>query len=142
MPVPTAETFSFAEGKLFLWASASGAGATGSGIAFCQDSTIRFNYGWIEYRSIDAVYLRFITGQRVDMSIANLLSDTQMWRLVQASAAINARFEGTVTGGLSRSAIWQLYSGVVEQAQISQAEGTLFRGNYTMHANEWSAFGQ
>lgn len=142
MPLPTAETFSFVEGKLFVWASASGVGATGSGIAFARDSTIRFTYGWIEHRSIDDVYIRLVTARRADLSVMSLLCDQQLYRYAQASAPVNARFEGLVTGGLSQSAIWQLYSGVIEQASFSQADGQLFQGNYTMHANEWSAFGQ
>lgn len=136
----TGEVFAFPEGKLYLWPSASG-NASGSGVGFARDSTIRFTYGWKEYKSIDDVYVRLVTAKRAELSINSLLCDQAIFRLAQASAAVNAKFEGSI-GGLTQSAMWVLYSGAIDQAGFSQSEGQLFQGNYTMHANIWSAFGQ
>jgi hypothetical protein len=141
--VATGETFSFAEGRLYLYASASG-NTSGSGIGFAENASLKFAYGWVERVGANNRLVRVLTGQRADLAIGTLLADLALFRLANATAAVNAKFEGLVSAGaaLQKSAVWVLYSGVVDEAGITQGQGQLFRGNYSMHAHEWSAFGQ
>lgn len=141
MPGPaTGEVYTFAEGKLFLYASASGA-TTGSGIGFAENARLRLTYGWHNYRTLDGVYHDLLTGQRADLSIGTLYADRVLFALVNASAAVNARFEGSQPS-LGRSALFVLYSGAVDNFEIEQANAQNWRAAYGMHANTWSAFGQ
>ncbi len=141
MPGPgTGEVYSFAEGKLYLYASASGT-TSGSGVGFAEGASLRFAYGWREARDIDRRYRRQIVERRAELSIQNLLGDLTLFRLANGTAAVNAKFEGLITGGFVRSAQWVLYSGVVDEASFTQQRGQIFGGHYAMHANVWSAFG-
>lgn len=141
MPVnATGEVYSWAEGTLLLYASASGA-TTGSGIGFAENARLRLTYGWYNYRTLDGAYHDLITGQRADLTIGTLYADRALFALVNASAAVNARFEGSQPS-LGRSALFVLYSGVVDICEIEQANAQNWRAVYGMHANAWSAFGQ
>ena len=141
MPVPTAETYSFAEGKLYLYASASGT-ASGSGIGFAEGARLRISYGWRNHQTLDGQYHDRITGQRADLQVDHLFYDLTLFRLANASAAVNTKFEGLVTGGLGQSALWTLYSGVIDNLEVAQVKGDVFKGGLAYHANSWSALGQ
>ena len=138
--IATGESFSFAEGRLYLYASASGT-TSGSGIGFAENATLSISYGWHETQGLD-IWQRVMTGQLAKLVIGTLYGDRTLFNLANASAAVHAKFEGQITGGLSRSAQWLLYSGVVDNFTVSQQNGALFRATYDMHATEWSAFGQ
>src|SRR3990167_7169483 len=135
--VATGEVYSFAEGRLYLYASASG-NTSGSGIGFAENASLKFAFGWQDHAGANNQYVRALTGQRADLTIGAL------FRLAQATAAINAKFEGLISAGaaLQKSAVWVLYSGVVDEAAISQSDGRLFGGAFSCHFNQWSAFGQ
>lgn len=141
--IATGEVYSFAEGKLYLYASASG-NTSGSGVGFVGDATLKFAFGWVDAPGANAQYVRVLTGQRADLAIGALVADLNLFRLAQATAAVNARFEGLISAGaaLQKSAMWVLYSGVVDEAQINQNQGALFGGTFAAHFNQWSAFGQ
>lgn len=139
--IATGETFSFAEGKFYLYASASGT-TSGSGVGFARGAVLTFTYGWLEVGNVVGDYVSVITGQRVSISIDSLLGDQTLFTLANATAAVNARFEGLVTGGRSQSAYWLLYSGNVETVSVTQNDGALMIGSYSMYARKWSAFGQ
>ena len=62
--IATGETFSLAEGRLYLYASASGT-ASGSGIGFFQGGTLAFRYGWFEYETLNGKRRR-LTGRAFD----------------------------------------------------------------------------
>lgn len=141
MGIATGETYSFAEGRLYLYASASGA-ASGSGIAFAEGATLREAYGWREMAGANRRRLRVLTGRRVDLTVDTLYSDRTLAALAQGTAAVHAKFEGLVTGaGVGKSAVWWLYSGVIDEVQLRQADNQVWRGSYGMHAHDWSAFG-
>lgn len=142
--IATGETYSFAEGRLYLYASASGT-TSGSGIGYAENATLRITYGWKDRQDLDNGYRHFLTGRRADLTIGNLYADKVLFDLANASAAVNAKFEGRVTGpagAVQKSAQFVLYSGVVEQFELTQQRGNLFNAAYSMHANLWSAFGQ
>lgn len=140
--IATGETFSFAEGKLYLYASASGT-TSGSGIGFARAATLRFVYGWVDFPTLNGGWQRLITGKRADLNIGQLYGDRTLFTLADSTAAVNAKFEGLVTGNAqtTKSAQYILYSGVVDDVEINQNNGDLFQASYAMHANEWSAFG-
>lgn len=138
--IATGEVYSFAEGKLYLYASASG-NTSGSGIGFAQNASLRFVYGRYEFRGVGKVYRRVVTGQRAELAIETLLADLTLFRLANASAAVNAKFEALISSGVTQSAQWILYSGAVSEANFQQQQGDVMRGRYAMFANEWSAFG-
>jgi len=140
----TGEIFAFPEGRLYLYASASGT-TSGSGIGFAQGATLTFAYGWreVEY-AIGAPTgnkERHLTGARAELTIENLFGDLALFRLANATAAVNAKFEGVMTGGVSRSAQFVLYSGAVDTLTVNQQDGQSFQGSYSMHSDRWSAFG-
>lgn len=140
--IATGESFSFAEGKLYLYASASGT-TSGSGIGFARNAQMRFSYGWQRWRNQDGTYSQALTGKECDLSIENLYSDRTLFNLANATAACNAKFEGLVTGaGLGKSAQFVMYSGVVTDFQIDQADGQLFRSRFSFLANAWTGLGQ
>ncbi len=139
--ISTGETFAFAEGNLWLYASASGT-VSGSGVAWAQDATVRFIYGWKNDRLLSGQYFDLLTGQAVTMQVSHLLGDMYFFRLAQLTGAVNAKFEGLVTGGLSQSAQWILYSGVIDAVEYTQSTDQVFKGSVNMHANTWSGFGQ
>lgn len=143
MPGPaTGETFSFAEGKLSLYAVASG-NTSGSGIGFARNASLKFAFGWKDFDLEELKVERILTGQRADLAVGHLLADLTLFRLAQATAPVNAQFEGVINAGpLAQSAVWVLYSGVVDEAAITQAEGQAFAGNFAAHFASWSAFGQ
>lgn len=138
--IATGEVFAFPEGKLYAFASAAGT-VSGSGIGFAENARLTFVYGWMEWRGAGGAYHRAITGQRADLDIGYLFGDTQMWRLVNNSAAVNLKFEGLVTAVGVQSAVFALYSGVGDSFDVSQADGQTFKARASFHANEWSAFG-
>lgn len=139
---PSGEVFSFPEGRLHLWPSASGSNS-GSAIAFVVKATLRFQHGWLELPNADKTYTRVETGRRADLTIEHMYAYRSMYALADASAAVNAKFEGLVGGGAAaQSAVYALYSGAIDVASITQADGDVFQGSLTMHATEWSAFGQ
>lgn len=141
--IATGEVYSFAEGKLYLYASASG-NTSGSGIGFAQNASLKFAYGWKDFELEENKVERIITGQRVDLAIGTLFADLTLFRLAQATAPVNAKFEGLLNGGaaLQQSAVWVLYSGVVDESEINQVQGQAFGGSFAAHFNTWSAFGQ
>lgn len=140
--IATGEVYSFAEGKLHLFASASGT-TTGSGIGFARESTLTFTYGWRDVEGADRRYRRVMTGRRVEMSVRALYADRVLFNLANASAAVNARFEGLVTGaGLGKSAHFAMYSGVIDSVSVNQSDGAMNQITLNYHANDWSAFGQ
>jgi len=140
MGIATGEVFAFPEGRLYLYASASGT-ASGSGIGFAEGAQLQATIGWRETFAHGGRPRRVETGRRVDLTINSLFGDLTLVRLAQASAAVNARFEGLVTGGRIQSAHLALYSGVIDSFTLTQQDGELFRANYAMHAHTWSAFG-
>lgn len=142
--IATGEVFSWPEGKLYLYASASGT-TSGSGIGYAEGATVRFTYGWKDRQDPDNGYRHFLTGRRVDLMIDMLYGDKVFFALANASAAVNGKFEALLTGvaGVpSKSAQYVLYSGVIDQLEIKQTKGNLFAASYQMHANLWSGFGQ
>lgn len=140
MGIATGETYSFSEGKLYLYASANGT-ASGSGISFAKEATLNFVFGWVDFQNLNGNYVRILTGQRADLRISTLYADKTLHDLANSTGAVNAKFEGVVTGGRSQSAQYVLYSGVIDSVTLMQVEGDLFKGDYAMHANTWSAFG-
>ena len=141
--IATGETFSFNEGKLYLYASASGT-TSGSGIGFARGATLTFTYGWLEVGNAAGDYLSVITGKRAALSIDNLLGDANLFNLANSTGAINARFEALVTGAagaVNKSAYWSLYSGAVETVSFTQSDNELMAGSYSMYARQWSAWG-
>lgn len=139
--IATGESYSFPEGKLYLYASASGT-ASGSGVGYVENARLTFAYGWGEWGTLNAVKQRAITGRRAELSIDAVYADLVFFNLAQASAAVNAKFEGLTTGIGVRSAQWNLYSGVVDAFTVTQAARDVFHASYAMHAEAWSAFGQ
>lgn len=139
--IATGEVFSFAEGKLYLWAAASG-NTSGSGVGFAENASLKFAHGWKDFDLEELKVERILTGQRVDLVIGKLVSDLGLFRLAQATASVNAKFEGLIAAGpLQQSALWVLYSGVVDEAAINQNQGALFGGNFAAHFATWSALG-
>lgn len=138
--ISTGEVYAFPEGKLYAFASASGTNS-GSGIGFAQNARLAFAYGWQEWRGGGGTYRRAITGKRASLQIGQLFGDTQLFRLLDGTAAINLRFEGLVTGTGVSSALFALYSGVPDGFEVTQNDGQVFRAAANFHANEWSAFG-
>ena len=142
MGIATGEVFSFPEGMLYLYASASGT-TSGSGVAFCEEAGLKLNYGWYEAGAFNAQPFRVLTGQRADLTISLLYADRTFYKLADATAALHAKFEGLITAnGLGKSALWWLYSGVIDSVEVSQAQGQVWRGSIAFHASQWSAFGQ
>ena len=137
--IATGETFAFPEGKLYLYASASGT-TSGSGIGFATDARLEFAYDWIDAAGADGRHDHVLLARQARLAIGALFGDLTLWRLANATAAVNAKFEGLVTGGIIQSAQVILYSGVVDAASVSQNDGDVFQGRYEMHAFEWSAF--
>jgi len=138
--IATGETFSFAEGKLYLYASASGT-TSGSGVGFMQGATITCVYGWDETITCDGRYENVITGRMITLQANALHSDQYLFRLANLTGAVNARFEALVTGGRSQSAWFLLYSGVIHNASISESDGAINRGSFSMYARAWTAIG-
>ncbi len=141
--IATGEVFSWPEGKLYLYASASGT-TSGSGIGFARQSTLTLTYGWLDLEAADRRMYRAITGRRAEMTIGALYSDRSILALVNASAPVHAKFEGVVTGGaaLGKSGQIVLYSGVVDSYAITQSDGAMFSQSLSLHSRDWSAFGQ
>ena len=140
--VATGEAYSWAEGKLYLFASASGT-TSGSGIGFAENARLRLAVGFDDLRNANRSITRAETGRRADLTIGTLYADRTLVNLANAGAAVNAKFEAYVSAGpVQKSAVFWLYSGVIDTVELAGAEGGLFRGAYAMHANEWSAFGQ
>jgi hypothetical protein len=140
VPIATGETFAWPEGQLVVYASASGA-TTGSGVGFAENARLSFTYGWYEYRGAGGTYRREITGQVANLSIGALWGDTQLFQLLNASAALNAVFRASA-GALTQSAHIVLYSGVGDSVSFDGAEGQVFKAAYNFHCNTWSGFGQ
>lgn len=140
MGIATGEVYAFPEGKLYAYASASGS-TSGSGLGFVENARLTFTYGWQEWRNVGGAYRRAITGQRADLAIGQMFGDTQLFRLMNASAAVNLKFEGLLTGTGVVSAVFALYSGVSDRFEVNQADGQMFKAAAAFHANEWSAFG-
>ena len=140
MPVATGEVFSFAEGKLILYASASGA-TTGSGVGFVQGVSLTFAYGWDETLTCDGRYENVITGKIATLAANVLHGDNYLFRLANLAGAVNARFESLITGGRSQSAQFLLYSGVIDNASVQESDGSLNEGAFSMYARTWSAIG-
>jgi hypothetical protein len=140
MGIATGEVFAFPEGKLYLYASASGT-ASGSGVAWVENAEIGFVYGWLDEERMGGVHREYRTGQRVDLTIGTMVGDLSLWRLADAGSALNAKFEGLVTGGRIQSAQWIIYSGMADSVRIAQQDGDLFRGQFAMHGWEYSGFG-
>lgn len=140
MPVATGETFSFAEGKLILYASASGT-TTGSGVGFVQGVSLTFAYGWDETLTCDGRYENVITGKLVTLAANVLHGDNYLFRLANLTGAVNARFESLITGGRSQSAQFLLYSGMIDNAALQESDGDINRGTFSMYARSWSAIG-
>lgn len=140
MGIATGEVFAFPEGRLHLYASASGT-ASGSGVAWAENAEIAFTYGWLDEERMDSVHREQRTGVRVDLTIGSLFGDLSVWRLADAGSALNAKFEGLVTGGRIQSAQWIIYSGMADTVRITQSDGDVFRGQFAMHGWSYSAFG-
>jgi len=140
--IATGESYSFAEGRLYLYASASGT-TSGSGIGFARNAQMRVTYGWRRWRNADGTYARAITGQQVDLSIESLYSDRTLFNLTNGTAAVNAKFEGLVTGaGLGKSAQFTMISGDISECQLDQSDGEMFRYRFAYMANNWTVAGQ
>lgn len=139
--IATGEAFSFAEGRIWLYASASGT-TSGSGIGFARDTTLRFAYGYRNERGLKLNYFDIRTGQRAELSIGALYADRTLVALIHASAPVNVRFVGIVTGVGVKSAEFALYSGAVDSFSLLETEGQVWKATYGMHANSFSAFGQ
>ena len=140
MGIATGEVFSFAEGKLILYASASGT-TTGSGIGFVEGVTLSFAYGWDETLTCDGRYENVITGRLATLAANVLHGDNYLFRLANLTGAVNARFEAVVTGGRSQSAQFLLYSGMIDNAALSESDGALNKGTFSLYARSWSAIG-
>lgn len=142
MGIATGEVFSFPEGMLYLYASASG-NASGSGVAFCEEAGLRMQYGWNEAGTLNVDPFRSPTGLRAELTIGVLYADRTFFTLADGTGAVNAKFEGLITAnGLGKSAMWWLYSGVIDSVEVSQAQNQVWRGSIAFHASRWSAFGQ
>ena len=140
--IATGETYSFAEGRLYLYASASGA-VRGLGIGFAEGANLRLVWGWLNYQDLSGRYYDLLTGRRADLTIDTLYGDRTLFALAEGTAAVNAKFEGQVTGGgVNQSAQFILYSGKVDSMGLTQRDRDINRASYAMHANVWSAFGQ
>lgn len=140
MGIGTGEVFAWPEGSLLVYASASGA-TTGSGLGYAENARLVFTYGWLDYRAAGGQYRREITGQVANLTIGQLWGDTQLFQLLNASAALNIEFKVSAPR-LQQSARHVLYSGVCDSFSLDGSEANLFRAVATMRSNVWSAFGQ
>src|SRR3990167_1736645 len=97
--VSTGETFSFLEGNVFIYASASGS-TSGSGIGFCQDVGLTMQFGWREHRGIRKRdhMLRAYSSRVATLTVGHMYCDRTMFALCNGSADVNAKFEGITTG--------------------------------------------
>ena len=85
---------------------------------------------------------RAFSSRVATLTVKHLYTDRNFFNLANASAPVNAKFEGITTGVAAKSAQFLLYSGVIDEFQITQSDGNLFEASVSMHANEWSAVGQ
>ena len=136
----TGEVYSFPEGNLYLYASASGT-TSGSGVAFVTQATLNTVFGWDNTPDILGRYDDILTGQVATLTVNHLYADRATFNLFNISGAVNARFEGQMTAGAARSALFVLYSGVVDQYSVQQMDGRVWQASLTMHANMWRGFG-
>lgn len=136
----TGEVYSFVEGRLTLWASASG-NASGSGVAFVEDATLTLLYGKLELYHADNTRSRPETGRRANLQVNHMLAFRSLQALADASAAVNAKFEAAV-GAVAQSAQIVLYSGSIDSIVWTQRQGDVLHGSLSYHATEWSGFGQ
>src|SRR3972149_1078201 len=88
--IATGETFSFAEGKLYLYASASGT-TSGSGVGFLQGTTITCVYGWDETITCDGRYENVITGRMITLQANALRLDLGIRRCHQSRIVLHVR---------------------------------------------------
>ena len=139
----SAEVFSFPEGHLTVWASASGT-TSGSGVGFVRNARVTLAVGWRDLLNADRSVTYEETGRLATLAAESLYADRGLYALFNAGAAVNAKFQGVVTGGaaLGKSAVYQFYSGVMDALTLQDQDGDLWRMALAMHARTWSGFGQ
>lgn len=140
--IATGETYSFPEGRVIIFASASGS-TSGSGVGLVRNAQFALSFGWREWQDANGEWHRKPTGARADINIDHLYADRTLFNLANGTAAVNLRFEGlTTANGFGRSGVFVFYSGVVDAQSLAQPDGDVFRASLAAHFNTWSGFGQ
>src|SRR3989304_10639455 len=96
--IATGEVFAFPEGKLYLYASASGT-TSGSGIGFAENAALQFAYDWVDAAGADGRHDHVLMAKEARLTIGALVGDLTLWRLGDAKGGGKAQFRGLITGG-------------------------------------------
>src|SRR3990167_6331515 len=132
------EPWAWPEGSVFLWTGTATASAV---VAYATDIRAYFQYGVMNYRTLDSAYHDRWTGLRVDLYIGALWTPHYSAIRAMADAQTGAHLHLKHVNPAGGSAGHFLYSGAIDGLDFQGREGDLFRMGAQFHANVWSAYG-
>ena len=131
------ESFSWMEGA--AWYSTGVPFVTSGLFAYCENTQVVEQWGWVYTPAANGAYRDHLTGQRADVTIqAAYTFNMTIARVAESATALHMKFlHNTING----SAGLNLYSGRIDtQTFIGQRAG-VYQFSLRAHFGSWSAFG-
>lgn len=131
------EVYSFPEGQVHIWTGI--ANASGSAIAFVEDSLWTPEIRYASYRCASGNWVDLAIDTRLDANVTVLYSGGQAFADILAATGtpVHIKFTHSAFGN---SAGCIAYSGKIHQIQYRGAQGDVFRYSLTYQAHNFSAF--
>lgn len=130
------EAYSFPEGTLHIWTGA--ANASGTPIAYVQNTNVIPTWGWQREPSVSGVYRAHKTGVSIQLNAGVVWThDKTIMKIAESATAIHGK---VMNSSINGSAGYLMYSGNIDSLQYQGAQGGFFQYNLAALFNIWSAF--
>ncbi len=130
------EVYSFPEGTIHVWTGL--ANASGTPIAYCENTQIQPMWGWDNVPSLSGVYRDHLTGLSITMNInAGWTFDKKLAAMAGSATAVHAKFMASSVNG---SGGYIMYSGRIDNLSFNGGQAGTFQFALAYHANIFSAF--
>lgn len=134
-----AEVFAWPEASIYLYPT----GGPSAVLAFGENVTLNASYDFLKFKNQQTGSLadrtKFVyAGKGVQMSVGMLHANQSAFAIANSATAFNAKIVLQVTGGLTQTAEYAIWSAVFTNFSLQGQDGSLFRASVTMEAADVS----
>lgn len=129
------EVYAWPEGRIYLYTGA--ATASGSPIAYVQNTQLAPRYDWSWDATIGGNYRPHLVGKEARVTFAAMYANNALFSGFNATAQVHIKFEHSGIGG---SAGFFLYSARIDGITYMGTQDAPYTYSLEARGTEWSAF--
>lgn len=129
------EAYGWSEGTVSIFTAGTAVSAT---IAYCENTNANISWGWDNKATLSGAYRDVLTGQRMDVTIQAIYTNTKTFqRMALSATAVHMKFNHSSVNGTA--GFWG-FSGRIDAMPIVGGAGENYKFSLRAHFNNFSAF--